>query len=156
MTAATKTQQTTLEASTSHTSPLDTSKVTTTQAQLQITTWQENSTHNIMERSQQELSTIPPRRHRTATLRYSSSNTTAKEQEDGGHYHTLHHVLQLQVIPPPADRLRSIYTCLPEGLHARPTATTLWRISSTILHGYQQEDSCLRHQVCYPQCIKTT
>ena len=30
-------------------------------------------------------------------------------------YHTLHHVLQLQVIPPPVDRLRSIYTCLPEG-----------------------------------------
>ena len=45
------------------------------------------------------------------------------------------------------DRLRSIYTCLPEGLHARTTATTLWGVSSTALHGYQQEDPCLRNQV---------
>ena len=50
-------------------------------------------------------------------------------------------------MPPPVDRLRSNYTCLPEGLRTRPTATTLWRIGSTTLHGYKQEDSCLRHQV---------
>ena len=30
------------------------------------------------------------------------------------------------------DRLRSIYTCLPEGLRARSTTTTLWRISSQL------------------------
>ena len=42
-------------------------------------------------------------------------------------------MLQIQVIPSPADRLRSIYTCLPEGLRTRPTTTTLWRISSTTL-----------------------
>ena len=94
-------------------------------AQIQIATWQENNTHNIMERPQQELSTIPQRRHHTATLRHSSSNTTTKEQEDCGHHHTLHHVLQLQVIPSPAGRLRSIYTCLPEGLRARSTTADL-------------------------------
>ena len=37
-------------------------------------------THNIMERPQQELSTMPPRRRNTTALRHSSSNTTAKEQ----------------------------------------------------------------------------
>ena len=42
-----------------------------------------------MERPQQELSTIPTRRHHTATLRHSSSKTTTKEQ---GHYCTPHHV----------------------------------------------------------------
>ena len=59
-----------------------TSKITTTQAQIQITTWQENNTHNIMERPQQELSTTPTRRHHKATLRHNSSKTTTKEQED--------------------------------------------------------------------------
>ena len=58
---------------------------------------------------------------------FQQNNSSKKTQHN---YHTLHHVLQLQVIPSPADRLRSIYTCLPEGLRARPTTTTLWRIEN--------------------------
>ena len=33
-------------------------------------------------------------------------------------------------------------------LRTGSTTTTLWRISSATLHGYQQEDPCLWHQVC--------
>ena len=36
---------------------------------------------------------------------------------------------------------------MPKGLRAGSSTTTLWRISSTTLHGYQQEGSSLRHQV---------
>ena len=37
---------------------------------------------------------------------------------------------------------------MPKGLRTGSSITTLWRINSTTLHGYQQEDSYLRHQVC--------
>ena len=40
------------------------------------------TTHNIMERPQQELSTSPPRGRNATALQHNSSNTIAKKQED--------------------------------------------------------------------------
>ena len=119
MTAATKTQQTTLEASTSHTSPLNTSG--------------KQSHYYTITNPNRYLARKQHTQHHGTTTARAFIQQFLKEDTTQLHLD----------IAAATQRQRN-----KKIEDARSTTTTLWRISSTTLDGYQQEDSCLRHQVC--------
>ena len=65
--------------------------------------------NNSYKRTQHNCTSTKQQQHKSKDKRIlmTTSHTTSCTPK-------LHHVLQLQVIPPPADRPRSIYTCLPK------------------------------------------
>ena len=138
MTTAMRTQQNTLEASTSHTSPLDTSDeqshdYTSTNPNhylakkaTRTTSWNDHS-----KSFQQFLQEDTTQLH-FDTAAATQQQRNKKIEDTVTHYimysnfESYHHLL--------IDSGASTHVC--PTLRARPTATTLWRISSTTIHQF--------------------
>ena len=122
----------------------------TTQAQIQTTTWQENSTHNIMERPQQELSTIPPRRQNTTALRHSLS--AAQQQRNNNIEDTITHYVMYSNFKSyhhlPIDSGASVHVCPKDYAPDQPLRPCGESVPQLYTVTNKKIPVCLRHQVC--------